>query len=290
MDLNCGIEELSIEVRLKAAVELNETISNRDACIAQLRGLIEHSGITGCLADGFLLRFLRARKFNIHQALASYIAYYETRSLYSEVFLNLRPKYVLHVFRDCVVARLTTFLPNGCPVIYFQPGLWGPKMWPITDIFRANVVLVEELLLRWPETQVHGVVILIDLTGFSWRQAIHMMRPSFLRQAARFLQSSTPVRVKSVHIYNEPSAFSTVYGALRPLLKPKMVNRIKMHGSSLESLHSSIPPTHLPSGSQLEGSGPPLPNTDYLASIMELDDMFKRLQHFPILRRLSSCI
>ncbi|VDP89866.1 unnamed protein product [Echinostoma caproni] len=95
---------------------------------------------------------------------------------------------------------------------------------------------------RWPATQVHGVVILIDLTGFSWRQAVHMVRPSFLRQAARFLQASTPVRVKAVHIYNEPGIFSTVYTALRPFLKQKMVDRVSLYAVFL--LFVRIYPSH----------------------------------------------
>ncbi|VDP86411.1 unnamed protein product [Echinostoma caproni] len=147
MDLDCGIAELPTDVSLKAALELNELLTSRDTKIAHLRELIKQTGIHGCLSDGFLLRFLRARKFNIHRALASYIAYYETRNLYADVFLNLRPKCIQHVFSDCVVARLATPLPNGCAVVYFQPGQWNPRSWPITDIFRANVILVEDLLL-----------------------------------------------------------------------------------------------------------------------------------------------
>ncbi|KAH8857835.1 Alpha-tocopherol transfer protein [Schistosoma japonicum] len=73
----------------------------------------------------------------------------------------------------------------------------------------------------WPAVQVHGVIILVDLSGFYWKHAINLMSPWFLRCAVHFLQGSSPVRVKSVHIFNSPYIFSKIYSTLMPLLKPK---------------------------------------------------------------------
>ncbi|KAF7261745.1 hypothetical protein EG68_00628 [Paragonimus skrjabini miyazakii] len=211
-----------------------------------------NADLHGCLSDGFLLRFLRARKFDLNNALHSYRLYYETRTLYPDIFSNLRPSCVQHVFTECVVARLPSPNDVDCPVLYFQPGRWDPDSWPPTDLFRANILMVEELLLRCPATQVHGVVILVDLTDLAWRHGVHMIGPSFIRRAARFIQGCTPVRVKAIHIYNEPLLFSRIFSALRPLLKDKIRKR------------------------------------NYMRSLMELDEYFTRMNHFPIIRRPSA--
>ncbi|KAF6774354.1 hypothetical protein AHF37_05988, partial [Paragonimus kellicotti] len=63
---------------------------------------------------------------------------------------------------------------------------------------------------------------------------------------------------------------------------------IKLHGTSLDSLHSSIPPHLLPANCKLKGTGPEIPCTNYMRSLMELDGYFTRMNHFPIIRRPSA--
>ncbi|KAF8566807.1 hypothetical protein P879_04468 [Paragonimus westermani] len=288
MSGDIAVLELPEELKEKASTELNEWEHRRDEAIAQLRALIQTENLHGCLSDGFLLRFLRARKFDLNNALHSYRLYYETRTLYPDIFSNLRPSCVQHVFTECVVARLPSPNDAGCPMLYFQPGRWDPDCWPSTDLFRANILMVEELLLRCPATQVHGVVILVDLTDLAWRHGVHMIGPSFIRRTARFIQGCTPVRVKAIHIYNEPLLFSRLFSTLRPLLKEKIRKRIKLHGTSLDSLHSSIPPHLLPANCKLKGTGPEIPCMNYMRNLMELDEYFTRMNHFPIIRRPSA--
>lgn len=78
--------------------------------------------------------------------MASYEDYYKLRASHADVFKDLEPNLLHHVFQDGVVARLGTLEPEQCPVIMFQPGLWNPDNWPIMDIFRANVIVIEEIL------------------------------------------------------------------------------------------------------------------------------------------------
>nr|CAH8863044.1 unnamed protein product [Trichobilharzia regenti] len=276
-----NVVELSPQTLEKAYSELNEHPQSRDNAIEELRHRIQLQSLQGCLDDGFLLRFLRAKKFNRDNALRLYINYYILRLRYPDVFNNLTPSLVEHVFRGGVVCRLPQCDADGRALIYFQPGLWNPAEWSTNDIFRANVLVIEELLLSSPEVQVHGVVILVNLNGFSWKHAFHLMSPWFIHRAVNFLQGSSPLRVKAVHIFHSPYMFSKIYAAMKPLLKPKNQARIIMHNDSLESLHAALPPHLLPCNSGLGGTGPPVPSREYINGLLELEDYFLEMNKYP---------
>ncbi|CAH8569193.1 unnamed protein product [Heterobilharzia americana] len=258
---NLNIIELSPETLKKAYTELNEHPELREKAIGELRHQIQLQNLQGCLADGFLLRFLRAKNLII--------------------FNDLTPSSVEHIFRKGVVCRLPQPDAEDRVLIYFKPGLWNPAECSSNDIFRANLLVIEELLLRWPAVQVHGVILLIDLSGFSWRHAVHLMSPWFIQRSVHFLQGSSPIRVKAVHVYNSPYMFSKVYSAMKPLLKPKNQARIIMHNNSLESLHTAIPPHLLPCNSDLGGTGPPVPSCEYIDGLLELDNYFRQMNKYP---------
>ncbi|CAI2731201.1 unnamed protein product [Schistosoma spindalis] len=278
-DLN--MIELSPQTLEKAFLELNEQPQQRQNAIAELRHRIQLQSLQGCLADEFLLRFLRAKKFNQDNALRLYTNYYILRLRYPDIFNDLRPSLVEHVFQSGVVCRLPQPDSEGRALIYFRPGLWNPAEWSTNDVFRANVLVIEELLLSWPAVQVHGVIILVDLSGFSWRHAINLMSPWFLHRAVHFLQGSSPVRVKAVHIFNSPYMFSKIYSTLMPLLKPKNQARVVMHNTSLESLHAAIPPHLLPCNGGLNGTGPPVPSSEYINGLLNLEDYFIEMNKYP---------
>ncbi|TNN05700.1 Alpha-tocopherol transfer protein-like isoform 2 [Schistosoma japonicum] len=281
MGSDVNVVELTPQTLEKAFLELNENPQQRQSAIAELRSRIQLQSLQGCIADEFLLRFLRAKKFNCDNALRLYINYYILRIRYPDIFNDLRPSLVEHVFRSGVVCRLPQPDSEGRALIYFKPGLWNPSEWSANDIFRANVLVIEELLLCWPAVQVHGVIILVDLSGFYWKHAINLMSPWFLRCAVHFLQGSSPVRVKSVHIFNSPYIFSKIYSTLMPLLKPKNQARVVMHNASLESLHAAIPPHLLPCNSGLNGTGPPVPSSEYIDGLLNLEDYFIEMNKFP---------
>lgn len=54
--------------------------------------------------------------------------------------------------------------------VYFEPGLWKPKEIPLLDHHRAVMFFVEEMLSQ-KDVQLNGASMLINLAGFSYRQA-----------------------------------------------------------------------------------------------------------------------
>lgn len=69
-------------------------------------------GLNACLDDGFLLRFLRARKFDYDKAFMLLVQYYSVRALNIELFTNFVPSAVQHVFENNFQVALRTHRPN----------------------------------------------------------------------------------------------------------------------------------------------------------------------------------
>lgn len=60
------------------------------------------------------------------------------------------------------------------------------------------------------------------------------------------MQDSLPLRVKNIHIVNQPYIFKIVFALFKPFLREKLRNRIIFHGTDRKSLHQYISPKCLP--------------------------------------------
>ncbi len=72
--------------------------------------------------DGFLLRFLRARKFDYDRAYEMLLNYYTIRAEHREYFDNLVPSTVKNVLDAGVSMILPKPDKHGRRIVYFRPG------------------------------------------------------------------------------------------------------------------------------------------------------------------------
>ncbi len=79
-------------------------------------------GLQSRLDDGFLLRFLRARKFNYDRAYQLLVNYYQIRADNVNIFRDLTPSTVKHVYEDGVICALPKRTPEGRRLYYYRPG------------------------------------------------------------------------------------------------------------------------------------------------------------------------
>lgn len=75
------------------------------------------------LDDAFLLRFLRARKFDYDRALQLLLNYHAGRKAWPEVFQDLKPSTVKHVLDLGFLTVLPRPDPNGRYILCLRPGL-----------------------------------------------------------------------------------------------------------------------------------------------------------------------
>lgn len=121
---------------------------------------------------------------------------------------------------------------------------WKHKEVTLDEVFKGCVIFLEASTLE-PETQTHGAVVIFDMDGLSLQQT-WQFTPGFAKRIVDWLQDSVPMRIKGIHIVNQPKIFQIVFALFKPFLREKLRNRIYFHGSDLASLHKYISPNCLP--------------------------------------------
>ena len=117
----CSLTE---ELVAKAREELQEKPEWRLRDVQALRDMVrkEYPNLGTSLEDAFLLRFLRARKFDYDRALQLLVNYHSCRRSWPEVFNNLRPSALKEVLASGFLTVLPHTDPRGCHILCIRPG------------------------------------------------------------------------------------------------------------------------------------------------------------------------
>jgi hypothetical protein len=102
-----------------------------------------------------------------------------------------------------------------------------------------------EAAMLEPATQIHGAVVIFDMDGLSLQQT-WQFTPPFAKRIVDWLQDSVPLRVKAIHIVNQPKIFNMVFQLFKPFLREKLRGRLVFHGTDRESLFKFMDPKVLP--------------------------------------------
>ncbi|XP_052125502.1 alpha-tocopherol transfer protein [Frankliniella occidentalis] len=221
--------------------------------------------------DPFLLRFLRARSFNVdraHRLLKRYMRFKEENPTYQK---DVDPE----GFADLGEADLFTVFPyrdqEGRRIMLFKMGNWDPSKVHIDDIFRATLIVLE-LGTMEPKTQINGGVVIFDLQGIGLQHA-WQVTPTIAAKVIQLLETTLPMRTMAIHILNESWVFDIIYGLFSPLLADAAIDKVFFHGSDMSSLHEHIHPKHLPT--RYGGTRHEVPYTEWLDA-MRTRNVFRR--------------
>ncbi|XP_067856912.1 alpha-tocopherol transfer protein-like [Heptranchias perlo] len=263
---------LSPHLIAKAQEELQEKPEWRLRDVQALRDMIlkEAPNLKTRLDDSFLLRFLRARKFDYDRALKLLVNYHASQRTWPEVFTNLRPSAIKHVLDSGFLTVLPYPDPLGRCILVIRPGRWKIADYPITENIRAIYITLEKLV-QAEENQVNGIVILADYSGVTLSQAAQL-GPFMAKKVIGILQDGFPMRIKTVNVINEPIIFKGIFAIIKPFLKEKMTERFVLHGSDLSSLHKDIPPDTLPQ--EYGGTMGKLNTTAWAESLLAFEEEF----------------
>ncbi|XP_058268964.1 alpha-tocopherol transfer protein [Hemibagrus wyckioides] len=205
------------------------------------------------LSDNFLIRFLRARDFDVELALKLLINYHKWRQECPEISANLRPSSIIGLLKNNYHAVLRSRDTAGSRVLIYRIGRWNPKEFSAYEVFRVSLI-TSELIVRESETQRNGLKAIFDLQGWCFSHAFQIT-PSLAKKISCVLTDSFPLKVRGIHFINEPRFFRPVFTMIKPLLPDKIKQRIHFHSSFYTtSLTHFFPASILPL--DLGGSGP----------------------------------
>ncbi|XP_030629073.1 alpha-tocopherol transfer protein [Chanos chanos] len=228
------------------------------------------------LSDNFLLRFLRARDFDVELSLKLLVNYHKWRQECPEITANLCPSSVLGLLKNNYHGVLRLRDESGSRVLIYRIGQWNPKDFTAYEVFRVSLI-TSELIVQERETQINGLKAIFDLQGWCFAHALQI-NPSLAKKISAILTDSFPLKVRGIHLINEPIFFRPVFTMLRPFLPDKIKQRIHMHGSSYtQSLSEHFPSDILPV--EFGGTGPKLEEVcqEWTEYIMQCEDQLHSL-------------
>ncbi|XP_061613465.1 clavesin-1-like isoform X3 [Phyllopteryx taeniolatus] len=241
----------------KARAELNENPDTLHRDIQRVRDMIVTRPDVGFLRtdDDFVLRFLRARKFDPVETFRLLAQYFHFRQQNLHMFHSFKVDEpgIKRALTDGFPGVLETPDQHGRKILILFASNWDQNRNSFTDILRA-ILLSLEVLIEKPELQINGFVLIVDWSDFSFKQA-SKLTPNVLKLAIEGLQDSFPARFGGIHFVNQPWYIRAMFTIIKPFLKDKTRKRIFLHGNNLNSLHQLIRPDCLPS--EFGGTLPP---------------------------------
>ena len=246
------------------------------AIMLKLREQLVAMGFEFRLDDASLLRFLRARKFDLEKAKTMFV---ECEKWRKEFGTNT----ILEDFHYTEKPLVAKMYPqyyhetdkDGRPVYFEELGkVYLPDMLKITTQERMlkNLVWEYESFTRnrlpaCSRKQGHLVetsCTIMDLKGISISAAYQVV--GYVREASKIGQDYYPERMGKFYCINAPFGFSTAFKLFKPFLDPVTVSKIFILGSSYKKeLLKQIPAENLPAkfGGTSKGTEEELYMNDY---------------------------
>ncbi|XP_034941872.1 alpha-tocopherol transfer protein-like [Chelonus insularis] len=245
LDLDLS-EELPPEVMEYAKRELGETEEVKCQTLQELRDMIYEKGECSPhrMDDAFLIRFLRARNFNVYRAHRLIVKYCNFKEEYPEIHKNVNPLEMRHIGDDDVMTVPAYRTQCGRRMMIYRMGNWDPKKYGVEEIFKATVIILELGILE-PRAQVLGGVVIFDLQGITIAHA-WSVTPQIANMVLGLMVTANPMKTYAIHILHQSWVFDMIYAVFKPLLNKEMQDRVFFHGDDMSSLHKHVAPTSLP--------------------------------------------
>ncbi|XP_037537434.1 alpha-tocopherol transfer protein [Nematolebias whitei] len=258
----------------------DESEQLRPFVVSLRRSLSEELPAARVLSDGFLIKFLRARDFDTAQALKLLLNYLQWRRASPEISSCLSPSSVLGLLNTSYHTVLPQRDHTGSRVLIYRISQWNPKDWSAFQVFRVSL-MTSEIISMETETQRRGLKAIFDLKGWSLGHAWHI-NPSLAKKISSVLSDSFPLKVRGIHLVNEPMFFRPVFAMIRPFLPEKIKQRVHMHSTEFHNtLRDFFPQQILPP--EYGGQGPGIEEAcqDWTHQLLQSEDLLKQIAEHP---------
>lgn len=271
----------SPEIQEVARKELRETPELQKESIERLRELLKAETDLKCPLenDAWLVRFLRPCKYYPESALKLIKNYYSFKIKHANVYDDLRPSNERNIFEQNILTVLPTRDQHGRRILIIELGKkWKHNKCSLDEVFKGCVLYLEAAMLE-PISQITGTVVIFDMDGLSLQQT-WQFTPPFAKRIVDWLQDAMPLRVKNIHIVNQPYIFNMVFALFKPFLREKLKSRIIFHGTDRKSLHKYIAPKCLPENYGGNLQVPTVSGSQWLELLLMCDKEYEAINSY----------
>jgi len=257
-------EQVTTEDWKKAERELNETKETRATFLEVFRERVENEEeFVPRTDDVYLLRYLRARKFNLDKAFKLLHDHNKFRRKHPALFPS----------PSTIVKKLNSNLFNYLPhrdhmgrAIFVAKA----KNWDLDQLSHKDFITIGhifgEYVIDNPVTQINGYTGIFDFEGSSFKQFATFCSPRNILLLRSIWQECFPGRFKIAYCVNCHQLVNKSWVLCKPFMKEKYRTRVLILGSKMTELHQYIDPSILPQ--EYGGDLPPLNCDDILEKIL----------------------
>lgn len=284
--LEFELGEPSPEILKVAKDELRETPEIQKKAVAELKELLSKETNIKCPLDNesWLIRFLRPCKYYPESALKLVKEYYSFKVKHENVYANLKPSNEKNIFEQNILTVLPNRDQHGRRILILELGKkWKHNKVSLDEVFKGAVIYLEAAMLE-PTTQIAGAVVILDMDGLSLQQT-WQFTPPFAKRLVDWLQDAVPLRIKNIHIINQPYIFNMVFALFKPFLRQKLKDRIIFHGTDRKSLQKYMSINSLPEcyGGTLKL--PRISGSQWYELLMMCDKEYEAINSYGIIKK-----
>lgn len=238
-----SLETLSPFCYELAKQELAETAIVRHAALRQLRCRLNesHPALSKANNDASLLRFLRARHFDVGRSYRLLLNHDEFKKQQTLLFSGTDEERAaeMRTFIDLSFQLiLRERSRRDAKVMVITPRYLNLNEFPFVAVMRCGITLCDALSYDL-QTQIRGLDVIVDMTGFSITRLIRTnldLSSADKETASSWLHNCCPFRINSVHVVHQPWSMSLVWAIVKPFFSSKVLDKVQLHGGSVNDL------------------------------------------------------
>lgn len=193
--------------------------------------------------DQQLLRFMRARDFNVKKALRMINDDLEWRKLFAGRRLERALFAQVFEFHLKGLVKYAGKDKDGRPVVILRTGRFFPRrvrdMMEIVNFFVLYVEGLAQLCDSWGFTEFTAIA---DMDGWSLSENFSLPVSQLM---AQLLQDHFPERLRYAFVVRNPFAFSAAFAMLAPFLEARVKAKLHVWGRHVNKLKDYIPEDQL---------------------------------------------
>ncbi|KZC06013.1 Alpha-tocopherol transfer protein [Dufourea novaeangliae] len=239
---------MSPEEKEYAAAYLNETDKDRPIKIAELkRWIVENDELDAPTDDFFLLRFLRASKFNVDKAKSKLRNYYKQRATVPEWYTDRNPclPKLQELFDLGVLLPLRKLDNEGRMVVIVRAAAHNPSRHKMADMLKAALMVLDLALRDHESMTIHGVTAILDIGGMTYEH-VFQLSLNVIKNLVHAWQDCYPVRIHALNFINSPRFVNVVLNIFRGFMKGKLKQRVHVYARGKLKLYETLPNYILP--------------------------------------------